>query len=127
MSAKTYIWRYNASNCHHHRVRTIAPNPTQSLQKTQLKNIYLADLAMSDNREKVYKMPQISIREIDIQRNTAVTLEYVAYQLSRQIEAATQTAGARVCKQQHETWDSTPVQIRPGLFSLAAQIRQVRS
>ena len=74
-----------------------------TLQTTQVENVYLADLAISDNREKVYKMPQISIREIDMQRNTAVALEYVAYQLSWQIEAATQTAGARVCKQQHET------------------------
>ncbi|MCP3664255.1 MAG: hypothetical protein GY696_17485 [Gammaproteobacteria bacterium] len=41
----------------------------------------------------------------------------MAYQLSRQIEAAQQTAGARICKQQHEPWDSTPIQIQPGLFS----------
>ena len=53
-----------------------------------MENIYLA---ISDNRE------------IDMQSNTAMALEYVAYQLSRQIEAATQTAGARVCKQQHKT------------------------
>ena len=51
-----------------------------------------------------------------MQRNTAVALEYTAYQLSRQIEAVTQTAGARVCKQQHETLDSTPIQ--PGVFGL---------
>ncbi|MCP3660926.1 MAG: hypothetical protein GY696_00280 [Gammaproteobacteria bacterium] len=79
--------------------------------------MYLVDLAISANREKVFKMPQIAIQEIDMQRNTAVDLEYVAYQLSRQIEAATQTAGARVCKQQHKTWDSTPVQIQRGLFT----------
>ncbi len=88
-----------------------------TLQATQVDNIYLADLAQSDTREKVYKMPQIDIREVDMQRNTAVALDYVAYQLSRQIEVAQQTAGARVCKQQHEAWDSTPVQIQPGLFS----------
>ena len=61
------------------------------LQTTQLENIFLADLATSDSRDRVYKMPQIAIREIDIQRNTAVALEYVAYQLSRQIKAATKT------------------------------------
>ena len=71
------------------------------LQTTQLETIFLADLATSDTRARVYKMPQIAIREIDMQWNTAVALEYVAYQLSRQIEAPTQTAGSRVCKQQH--------------------------
>ena len=116
-------------------MRTIAPNRTQEtwlvdhhsqlllnvngvypvpgcelvLQTTQLENIYLADLATSDTRNKVYKMPQIAIREIDMQRNTFVAIE---------IKAATQTAGTRVCKQQHETWDSTPIPIQPGLFSL---------
>ena len=49
-----------------------------TLQTTQVENVYLADLAISDNREKVYKMPQISIPEIDMQRNNAVALEYVA-------------------------------------------------
>ncbi|MCP3662971.1 MAG: hypothetical protein GY696_10820, partial [Gammaproteobacteria bacterium] len=88
-----------------------------TLQATQVDNIYLADLAISDTREKVYKMPQIDIHEVDMQRNTAVALDYVAYQLSRQIKADTQTAGARVCKQQHKAWDNTPVQIQPGLFS----------
>ena len=90
-------------------MRTIAPNQTQEtwlvdhhsqlllnvngvypvpgcelvLQTTQLENIYLADLATSDTRNKVYKMPQIAIREIDMQRNTFVAIE---------IKAATQTA-----------------------------------
>ncbi|MCP3665208.1 MAG: hypothetical protein GY696_22375 [Gammaproteobacteria bacterium] len=71
------------------------------LQTTQLENIYLADLATSDTRNKVYKMPYIAIRDIDMQRNPAVALEYMAYQLSRQIEATTQMAGVRVYKQQH--------------------------
>ncbi|MCP3664982.1 MAG: hypothetical protein GY696_21210, partial [Gammaproteobacteria bacterium] len=142
-SAKTYVWRDKASNCNLHRVRTKAQNRTrstwlvdhrsqlllnvsgtfsapgcdQTLQTTQIDNIYLADLAKSDTREKVYKMPQLDIREVDMQRNTAVALDYVAYQLSRQIEAAQQTAGARICKHQHEVWESTPIQIQPGLFS----------
>ena len=47
-----------------------------TLQTTQVENVYLANLAVSVNQEKVFKMPQISIREIDMQRNTAV-----AYQL----------------------------------------------
>ncbi|MCP3664254.1 MAG: hypothetical protein GY696_17480, partial [Gammaproteobacteria bacterium] len=84
-----------------HRVRTIAPNRTRStwlvdhrsqlllnvsgtfsapgcdltLQTTQLNNIYLADLAKSDTGEKVYKMPQLDNREVDMQRNTAVALD----------------------------------------------------
>ncbi|MCP3667542.1 MAG: hypothetical protein GY696_34460 [Gammaproteobacteria bacterium] len=62
-------------------------------------------------------MPQLNVREVDMQRNTAMALDYVGFQLSRQIEAAQQAAGARICKQQHETWDSTPIQIQPGLFT----------
>ncbi|MCP3663074.1 MAG: hypothetical protein GY696_11355 [Gammaproteobacteria bacterium] len=141
-SAKTYLWRDKESHCNLHRVRTIAPNRTRStwlvdhrsqlllnvsgtfsapgcdltLQTTQIDNIYLADLAKSDTREKVYKMPQLDVREVEMQQNTAVALDYVAYQLSRQIEAAQQTAGARIYKQQHKTWDSTPIQIQPILL-----------
>ena len=68
-------------------------------------------MAKSDTREKVHQMPQLDIREVDMQRNTAIALDYLAYQLSRQIEAAQQAAGTRICKQQHKTWDSTPIQI----------------
>ncbi len=52
-----------------------------------------------------------------MQSNTAMAMDYLGYQLSRQIEAAQQAAGARICKQQHETWDSTPIKIQPDLFS----------
>ena len=136
-SRKTYLWKDTARNCQLHQIRTISPNQTQGtwlvdhyhqlllnvagvypvsgcklvLKATQLDNIYLADLTALEMRNIVYGLPQVSIREVDMQRNTTVALEYTAYQLSRQIEAATQTAGARVCKQQHETLDSTPMQI----------------
>ena len=121
-SSKTYIWQDTAGDCRLHRVRMIAPNRTQSTWLVDhqnqlllnvtgtysvpgcelvLQTIFLADLATSDTRARVYKMPQIAIREIDMQWNTAVALKYVAYQLSRQIEAPTQMAGSRVCKQQH--------------------------
>ncbi|MCP3664107.1 MAG: hypothetical protein GY696_16725 [Gammaproteobacteria bacterium] len=108
-SAKTFVWRDKESHCNRHRVRTIAPNRTRStwlvdhrsqlllkvsgtfsapecdltLKTTQMDNIYLADLAKSDTREKVYKMPQLDVREVDMQQNTAMALDYVAYQLSR--------------------------------------------
>ena len=52
-----------------------APGCDLTLQTTQLNNIYLADLAKSDTREKVYKMPQLDNREVDMQRNTAVALD----------------------------------------------------
>ncbi len=114
MSAKTYVWRDKESHCNLHRVRTIVPNCTRStwlvdhrsqlllnvsgtfattgcgltVKTTQLDNIYLADLAKSDTKEKVYQMPQLDVREVDMQRNTAMALDYLAYQLSRQIEVS---------------------------------------
>ncbi|MCP3667557.1 MAG: hypothetical protein GY696_34535 [Gammaproteobacteria bacterium] len=73
-SAKTYVWRDKASNCHLQRVGTIAPNRIRStwlvdhqsqllfnttgtfpvpgcditLKTTQVDNVYLADLAISE-------------------------------------------------------------------------------
>ncbi len=86
------------------------------VKTTQLDNIYLVEMAQLDIREKVHQMPQLKVREVDMQRNTAMALDYLGYQLSRQIEAAQQAAGARICKEQHKTWDSTPIQILPVLF-----------
>ncbi|MCP3668075.1 MAG: hypothetical protein GY696_37230 [Gammaproteobacteria bacterium] len=37
----------------------------------------------------IYGLPQMPTREEDMQRNTAVALDYTAYQLSQQIEKAT--------------------------------------
>ncbi len=112
------------------------PGCKLELKSTQLDNIYQANLTTSETRNIVYGLPKVSIREIDMQRNAAMALEYMAYQLSRQIEAATQTAGSRVSKQQHETLDSTPRQIQPVSLdwymvtcttSVAVQTRQLRS
>ncbi|MCP3662261.1 MAG: hypothetical protein GY696_07160 [Gammaproteobacteria bacterium] len=50
-------------------------------------------------------------------RPTVKNMVFNLLMACRQIEVATQTAGARVCKQQHEAWDSPPVRIQPGLFS----------
>ncbi|MCP3666682.1 MAG: hypothetical protein GY696_29990 [Gammaproteobacteria bacterium] len=66
--------------------------------------------------DKVHQITQLNVREIDMQQNTGMALDYLSYQLQRQIEAAQQVAGERICKQQQEVWDSTPVQIQPGLF-----------
>ena len=55
----------------------------------------------------IYGLPQTLSREVDIQRNTTVARDYTAYQLRQQIEMATQTAGARLCRQPHEALEST--------------------
>ncbi len=62
-------------------------------------------------------MPQLNVREMDMQQNTALALDYLNYQLQRQIEEAQRVAGVRISKQHQEVWDSTPVQIQPGLFT----------
>ncbi|MCP3664716.1 MAG: hypothetical protein GY696_19860 [Gammaproteobacteria bacterium] len=112
------------------------PGCKLELKYTQLDNIYLANLTTTETRNIVYGLPQVYIREINMQRNTAMALEYTAYQLSRQIEAATQTTGTRVSKQQHETLDNMPLQNQPVSLdwymvtcttSVAVQTRQLRS
>ncbi|MCP3664775.1 MAG: hypothetical protein GY696_20155 [Gammaproteobacteria bacterium] len=87
------------------------------MRTTQLDNIYLVEMAKLDIREKVHQMPQLNIREVDMQRNMGMALDYLGYQLSQQIEAAQQAAGAWICKQQQEAWESTIIQIEPGLFT----------
>ena len=100
-SSKTYIWKNTAGDCNLHRVRTIAPNRTKGtwlidqcnqlrlnvtgvypvpgwelvLKTRQLDNVFLAELAKAETRNKIYRMPQIAIRKIDMQRNPAVALQ----------------------------------------------------
>jgi hypothetical protein len=114
-SEKTYIWKDPGNECNLKRIRTIAPNKTQDtwlvdhhhqllfndtgvypspsckmvLKTTQLDNVHLADLTRAETREQVYPLDQIHSRDINVQLNTAMALEYTAYQLSRQIEART--------------------------------------
>ena len=87
------------------------------MRKTQLDNIFVVEMVKADIMDKVHQMPQLNVREIDMQQNTGMALDYLSYHLQRQIEAAQQVAGAQICKQQQEVWDSTPVQIQPGLFT----------
>ncbi|MCP4054030.1 MAG: hypothetical protein GY739_13365, partial [Mesoflavibacter sp.] len=141
---RTYVWKDPGNECNLRRVRTIAPNRTQNtwlvdhhnqllfndtgvypspsckltLKTTQFDNIYLVDMTQAGVRDRVFPLKQISCREIDITQNTAMALEYAVYQLSRQIEVATQTAGSKLCKQQHELWDNLPTALEPGLFSM---------
>ncbi|MCP3661304.1 MAG: hypothetical protein GY696_02230, partial [Gammaproteobacteria bacterium] len=87
------------------------------MRTTQLDDVFVVEMVKADTIDKVHQMPQLNVREIDMQQNTGMALDYLSYQLQRQIEAAQQVAGARICKQQQEVWDSTPVQVQPGLFT----------
>ena len=124
-SRKTYIWEDSAGDCQLHRIQTIAPNQTKgtwlvdhhhqlllnvtrvypipgcklALKTTQMDNIYLAELTASEMQNIIYGLPQMQAWEVDMQMNTAVALDYTAYQLSRQIKEATQTAGSKLCRQ----------------------------
>ena len=81
------------------------------LETTQLRNVYLADLIVPERCNIVNELPQVSPREVNMQRETEVALEYAAYQLHKQIKVATQ--------QQQETLENVPVQTHPGHFGLA--------
>ncbi|MCP3661237.1 MAG: hypothetical protein GY696_01880 [Gammaproteobacteria bacterium] len=81
--------------------------------------VYLADLTVPERQNIVDELPQISTREVNMQRETAVALEYMAFQLKRQFEEATRRAGAGLCKQQQVNLENTPAQIQPGSFGLA--------
>ncbi len=142
-TAKTYVWTNKETPCKLHRIRSISPSYVRStwlvdhraqlmlnvtdhidvpgceltVKTTQLDQVYLVEMVTEDTIDKVHQMPQLNVREMDMQQNTALALDYLSYQLQRQIEEAQRVAGARICKQQQEVWDSTPVQIQPGLFT----------
>ncbi len=124
-SAKTYVWRNKEAPCNLHRVRSISPSHTRStwlvdhrsqmllnitgsfaapgydltVRTTQLENIFVVEMAKTDIRVKVHQMPQLNVREVDMQRNTGMALDYLSYQLQRQIEATQQVAGVWIWKQ----------------------------
>ncbi|MCP3664983.1 MAG: hypothetical protein GY696_21215, partial [Gammaproteobacteria bacterium] len=132
-SAKTYVWTNKETPCNFHRVFSLshtrltwlvdhrsqlllnvtgsfnAPGCDLTVRTTQLDDIFVVEMVKSDIMDKVHQMPQLNVREIDMQQNTGMALDYLSYQLQRQIEAAQQVAGVRICKQQQEVWDSTPV------------------
>ncbi|MCP3668712.1 MAG: hypothetical protein GY696_40560 [Gammaproteobacteria bacterium] len=139
---KTYVWHGAAGNCHLKYVRTISPNRTQGswlvdhrrqmllnmtgtypvpecrvvLETTQLRNLYLADLTIPERQQVVKGLPKVSTREVNIQGETGVALEYATYQLHQQIETANHAARASICQQQREILVNVPVQIQPGRF-----------
>ena len=142
-TAKTYVWTNKDTPCKLHRIRSISPSTVRStwlvdhrsklmlnvtdsfeapgcgleVKTTQLDDVYVVEMVTESVIDKVHQMPQLNIREMDMQQNTALALDYLSYQLQRQIEEAQLVAGAQICKQQQEVWDSTPIQIRPGLFT----------
>ena len=84
------------------------------LETTQLRNLYLADLTIPERRQAVQGLPQVSTREVNIQRETGVALEYATYRLHQQIETANYAARAPICQQQREILENVSVQVQPG-------------
>ncbi|MCP3667747.1 MAG: hypothetical protein GY696_35520 [Gammaproteobacteria bacterium] len=48
------------------------PNCKIVLKTTQLRNLYLADLTIPELRQVVKDLPQVSAREVNMQRKTGV-------------------------------------------------------
>ncbi|MCP3661140.1 MAG: hypothetical protein GY696_01385 [Gammaproteobacteria bacterium] len=89
------------------------------LETTQLIKLYLANLTIPERRQIVKELPQVFSREVNMQRETGVALEYATYQIHQQIETANHAARASICQQQREILEIIPVQIQPGRFGLA--------
>ena len=87
------------------------PNCKIVLETTQLINLYLADLTIPEQRQVVKDLPKVSAREVNMQRETGVALEYATYQLHQQIETANHAARACICQQQRKILKNVPVQI----------------
>ena len=51
------------------------------LNTMQLDGIYL--ITLTDCENKVTRLQQLALREVDLRVNTAVALDYMAYQLTR--------------------------------------------
>ena len=88
------------------------------LESTLLRNLYLADLTIPERHQVVQYLPQVSTREINVQRETGVALEYATYLLHQQIETADYAARAQICQQQRGILENVPVQVQPGRFGL---------
>ncbi|MCP3665183.1 MAG: hypothetical protein GY696_22240 [Gammaproteobacteria bacterium] len=88
------------------------------LASTQLRNLYLADLTIPERRQVVQNLPQVSSKEINVQRETGAALAYATYQLHKQIEVASQVAKAQICQQQRGNLENRPLQVQPGRFGL---------
>ncbi|MCP3663014.1 MAG: hypothetical protein GY696_11050 [Gammaproteobacteria bacterium] len=141
---KTYVWPGETGNCKLKYIRTITPNRTQDtwlvdhnhklllnltgvypvpdcrivLESTQLRNLYLANLTIPELCQVVQDLPQVSSKEINVQRETGAALAYATYRLHQQIEAANHVARAQICHQQWGILENRPVQVQPGRFGL---------
>ena len=69
---------------------------------TQLDGLDLIPLKHRETQNKVTGLPQLAPREVDLRVNTFVALDYMAYQLTRQIEEAIQQSSNRMCQQQQD-------------------------
>ena len=93
---KTHVWPGETGNCQLKYIRNITPNWTQDtwlvdhnhqsllnltrvypvpdcrivLESTQLRNLYLAKLTIPERRQVVQHLPQVSSKEINVQRET---------------------------------------------------------
>ena len=103
-SAKTYVWTNKEAPCNLHRVRSISPSHTRStwlvdhrsqlllnvtgsfaapgcdltVRTTQLDDIFVVEMVKADTIDKVHQMPQLNVREIDMQQNTGMALDYLS-------------------------------------------------
>ncbi|MCP3668243.1 MAG: hypothetical protein GY696_38105 [Gammaproteobacteria bacterium] len=108
---KTYVWHGATGDCHLKYIRAISPNQTQGtwlvdhrhqlllnvtrtypvpnckivLETTQLINLYLADLTIPEQRQVVKDLPKVSAREVNMQRETGVALEYTTYNCTNRL------------------------------------------
>ena len=99
---KTYVWPGETGSCQLKYIRTISPNRTQDtwlvdhhhklllnltgvfpvlgcrlvLAATQLRNLYLADLTIPERHQVVQSLPQVSSKEVNVQRETGAALAY---------------------------------------------------
>ncbi|MCP3661160.1 MAG: hypothetical protein GY696_01485 [Gammaproteobacteria bacterium] len=122
---RTYVWPAESGNCQMKYIRTISPNRTQetwlvdhhnklllnltrmysvpgcrlTLAATQLRNLYLDNLALPERCQVVQSLPQVSPSEKNEQRETGAALAYASYRLHQQIKAASQMARTRICQQ----------------------------
>ncbi|MCP3664630.1 MAG: hypothetical protein GY696_19425, partial [Gammaproteobacteria bacterium] len=110
-SARTYVCTNKEAPCNLHMIRSISPSYTRStwlvdhrsqlllnvtgnfvtpgcdltVRTTQLDDIFLVEMVKADTIDKVHQMPQLNVREIDMQQNTGMALDYLSYQLQQQI------------------------------------------
>ncbi|MCP3662116.1 MAG: hypothetical protein GY696_06410, partial [Gammaproteobacteria bacterium] len=84
--------------------------------------LYLVNLSLPERRQAVQGLPQVYPSEKNEQRETGAALAYASYRLHQMITTASQTARTRICQQQRERLENSPIQLQPGRFGLTGAI-----